>query len=144
MTASVGTVARRPRRARRGSDQRWSPALKPPPSYIYDDGDLVVRPDHFVVLAHGELLELPRRVLFLLLELARHPGVIRTRAELGDAAWGARARRIKPQSIDHAISRLRHSLSDAMPELEYVHTHAGLGYRFERESRADDALGATR
>jgi DNA-binding response OmpR family regulator len=108
-----------------------------PRSHVYDDGDLIVRPDDFIAQARGELLELPRRVLFLLFELARQPGVVRTRADLGSGAWGERARTIKPQSVDQAISRLRHALAEAIPEIEYVHTHAGLGYRFERESRRD-------
>jgi DNA-binding response OmpR family regulator len=106
-------------------------------SYLYDDGDLIVRPDAFVALARGGLMELPRRVLFLLFELARQPGVVRTRADLRSGAWGARARTIKPQSVDQTISRLRHALAEAIPEIEYVHTHPGLGYRFEREDRRD-------
>jgi DNA-binding response OmpR family regulator len=106
-----------------------------PGSYVYDDGDLIVRPADYVALARGRLLELPKRILLLLFELARQPGVIRTRADLAGGAWGSRAREIKLQSIDQAISRLRHALRDAIPEIEYVHTHAGLGYRFEREPR---------
>ena len=111
----------------------WLPGSRAPGGYVYDDGDLIVRPNDFVALARGTLLELPRRVLFLLLELAREPGVVRTRSDLGMHAWGPRASRIKPQSIDQAISRLRHALSEAIPGVEYVHTHPGLGYRFERK-----------
>jgi DNA-binding response OmpR family regulator len=108
---------------------------KPPDTYVYDDGDLIVRPSDYVALARGQLLDLPRRVLFLLFELARRPGVVRTRADLAVGAWGAQANRIKLQSVDQAISRLRHSLYESLPELDYVHTHTGLGYRFEREAR---------
>jgi DNA-binding response OmpR family regulator len=108
-----------------------------PESYVYDDGDLIVRPDDYVALARGRLLELPKRILFLLFELARQPGTVRTRLDLGVGAWGPGGREIKLQSIDQAISRLRGALSDAIPEIEYVHTHPGLGYRFERELRRD-------
>ena len=108
---------------------------EPPGTYVYDDGDLIVRPGDYVALARGRLLELPRRVLFLLFELASRPGVVRTRAELAVGAWGSQANRMKLQSVDQAVSRLRHCLEGALPELDYVHTHTGLGYRFEREAR---------
>jgi DNA-binding winged helix-turn-helix (wHTH) protein len=103
----------------------------------YDDGDLTVRSAHYIALARGEVLVLPRRVLFLLFELARSPGSVRSRADLAEAAWGSVGRRIKLQSIDQSISRLRGALGEALPGLSYVHTHPGAGYRFERELAED-------
>lgn len=102
--------------------------------YRYDDGDLVVRSADYIVIARGQVLVLPRRVLFLLFEFARRPGVVRTRADLADASWGPVARRVKLQSIDQAVSRLRSALAEALPELAYIHTHQGVGYRFQRRS----------
>lgn len=104
------------------------------PVRCYDDGDLVVRPDDFLAFAHGRVLTLPKRVLFLLFELADRPGVVRTRADLATGAWGPQARDVKLQSVDQAISRLRQVLAEALPGVEYVHTHPGLGYRFDRQA----------
>ena len=105
----------------------------------YEDADLSVRPGDFVVIARGRHLEVPRRVLFLLFELASRPGETRTRAELAEGAWGPGARAIKPQSVDQAVSRLRHALREAVPEVEYVHTEAGVGYQFLRGAAGDAA-----
>jgi DNA-binding response OmpR family regulator len=106
---------------------------------VYDDGDLVVRPDDYLAFADGKMLALPRRVLFLLFELADRPGVVRTRADLATGAWGPMSRDLKLQSVDQAVSRLRQALAAALPGLAYVHTHPGLGYRFQRELRTERA-----
>jgi DNA-binding response OmpR family regulator len=107
-------------------------------SFVYDDGDLTVRPGDYIALARGRHLGMPRRVLFLLFALAHRPQAVVTRSELGLAAWGPAADDVKPRAVDQAVSRLRHSLALALPELDYIHTHKGLGYRFERVWAADD------
>ena len=99
----------------------------------YDDGDLQIRRTDYIVMVRGTVLLLPRRILFLLFEFADQPCVVRTRADLAEAAWGPVARAVKLQSIDQAVSRLRCTLKNQLPGLTYIHTHAGIGYRFERE-----------
>lgn len=99
----------------------------------YDDGDLQIRSSDYIVMVHGEVLLLPRRILFLLFEFAELPSVVRTRADLVEAAWGPVACAVKLQTIDQAVSRLRRTLRSRLPGLTYIHTHAGIGYRFERE-----------
>jgi DNA-binding response OmpR family regulator len=86
-----------------------------------------------VAIARGRHLRLPRRVLFLLFELASAPGRVRTRAELAERAWESGARRVKLKSVDQAVSRLRRTLKEVLPEIEYIHTQTGVGYRFLRE-----------
>ena len=100
---------------------------------LWDDGVLIVRPWAYTALAYGEHLHMPRRVLFLLFELAKRPGVVQKRETLARRAWGTHAGEIQVKSVDAAISRLRRELARAIPLRCYVHTHPGIGYRFDAE-----------
>ena len=93
-------------------------------------GRLEIRPDEHAVLADGRHLLLTARERDLLTELARAGDRILTREELHEAAWGSPLRG-GDRSIDVYVSRVRRKLATALPELEFIHTHFGIGYRFQ-------------
>ena len=55
-----------------------------------------------------------------------------SRAELYETVWGAPLRE-HDRSVDVYVHKLRHKLSQALPEWHYIHTHFGFGYRFAPE-----------
>jgi len=92
-------------------------------------GRLEIRPEEHAALVDGRPLRLTMRELQLLVTLAEHPQRIMTREELFSAVWGSQPRR-DDRSVDVYISRLRAKLGEALPELQLIHTHNGIGYRF--------------
>lgn len=65
----------------------------------------------------------------LLHALARHPGHVKTRAQLLEEGYPNDAY-VSDRTIDSHIKRLRKKLADADPELSCIETVYGLGYRF--------------
>jgi len=93
-------------------------------------GRLEIRPEEHAVLADGHHLLLTARERDLLTHLARAGDRILTREELHEAAWGSPLRG-GDRSIDVYVSRVRRKLAQAVPDCEFIHTHFGLGYRFQ-------------
>ena len=98
-----------------------------PPQRI--DGRLEIRPEEHAALVDGRPLSLTMRELQLLVTLSSHPQRIMTREELFTEVWGSEPRR-DDRSVDVYVSRLRAKLHEALPELQLIHTHNGIGYRF--------------
>jgi DNA-binding response OmpR family regulator len=92
-------------------------------------GRLEIRPDEHAALVDGRPLSLTMRELQLLTTLASHPQRIMTREELFGEVWGSQPRR-EDRSVDVYISRLRAKLGRALPGVQLIHTHNGIGYRF--------------
>ena len=92
-------------------------------------GRLEIRPEEHAALVDGRPLRLTMRELQLLVTLAEHPQRIMTREELFSAVWGSQPRR-DDRSVDVYVSRLRAKLGEALPEIQLIHTHNGIGYRF--------------
>jgi DNA-binding response OmpR family regulator len=90
---------------------------------------LEIRPEEHAALVDGRPLSLTTRELQLLVTLASHPQRIMTREELFAEVWGSQPRR-DDRSVDVYVSRLRAKLHEALPELQLIHTHNGIGYRF--------------
>jgi DNA-binding response OmpR family regulator len=105
------------------------------PAPDYDDGRLEVRPADFVALGDGENLQLTPLELALLAELTRHEGAVRTRAQLIRSAWGP-GPPIGARAVDVRVKHLRDKLNEQIPDVVYIHTHAGIGYRFEPRPRS--------
>ena len=99
-------------------------------------GQLEIRPDEYVALCDGRPLELAPRELALLTELARRRGRIVSREELFDAVW-QRPFRADDRSVDVYVRKLRAKLARVRPEVEFIHTHFGFGYRLEAESSSE-------
>jgi DNA-binding response OmpR family regulator len=90
---------------------------------------LEVRPDEHAALVDGRPLSLTVRELQLLGAFAAHPQRILTRGELYSEIWGGVPRR-DDRSVDVYVSRLRSKLGEALPGVDLIHTHNGIGYRF--------------
>ncbi len=66
----------------------------------------------------------------LLVTLARHPGILRSHAELLRGVWGP-AYGAETQLLRVTMRNLRAKLASASPDRTFVTTEYGLGYRFE-------------
>ena len=95
-------------------------------------GELEIRPAEYLALAGGRALTLSLKELELLAALARREGRIVAREELYQTVWEA-PMRADDRSVDVYVHKLRAKLADALPELRFIHTHFGFGYRFQPE-----------
>lgn len=92
-------------------------------------GDLTIAVDRRVVTRSGEPIDLTAKEFDLLLELARHPGRVRTRAQLLDTVWGY-AHDGYGHTVDSHVNRLRAKIETDPMKPAYVLTVRGVGYRF--------------
>ncbi len=117
--ARIEAVVRRHRRGRTREDT--GPLVA---------GELEVRPDRFQAYVGGESLELTRREFELLQALADHGGKVLERDEIYQRVWGY-AMIHGDRSVDVFVRKLRSKLQKRSPGWEYIHTHFGIGYRFD-------------
>jgi DNA-binding response OmpR family regulator len=128
--ARIEAVVRRHRRGRAREDT--GPLVA---------GELEVRPDQFQAFVGGESVELTRREFELLQVLADHAGKVLERDEVYRRVWGY-AMIHGDRSVDVFVRKLRLKLQKRSPGWEYIHTHFGIGYRFDPrplEPGADEA-----
>jgi len=84
------------------------------------------------VRVQGRSVELTAREFDLLLELARHPGRVYSRAELLERVWGAGFEGYE-HTVNSHINRLRAKIEPDARRPVYVETVWGVGYRFGGE-----------
>lgn len=105
-------------------------------------GELEFRLDRYEVMAAGRPVDLTKREYELLLLLARSDGRVLPRDDIYHRVWGYSMAR-GDRSVDVFVRKLRHKLEAASPAWRYIHTHFGIGYRFDAESTdaaADSAV----
>lgn len=119
--ARIEAVTRRHRRAR--------PEAEAGPLVA---GELEVRSDRFQAFVGGECLDLTRREFELLQLLAEAQGRVLERETIYQRVWGY-AMAHGDRSVDVFIRKLRHKLEQRSPGWKYIHTHFGIGYRFDPE-----------
>ncbi len=95
-------------------------------------GELEFRLDRYEVLAAGRAVELTKREYELLLLLARSDGRVLSRDDIYHRVWGYAMAR-GDRSVDVFVRKLRHKLEAASTGWRYIHTHFGIGYRFDPE-----------
>jgi DNA-binding response OmpR family regulator len=95
-------------------------------------GDLEIRADQFQVFAAGRPLDLTRREFEVLQLLAHAKGKVVQREEIYGRVWGY-AMAHGDRSVDVFIRKVRQKLEAASPSWKYLHTHFGVGYRFDPE-----------
>src|SRR4051794_7886280 len=95
-------------------------------------GELEVRPDQFQAYVGGQNLELTRREFELLHLLAESAGQVLQREEIYQRVWGYTMAH-GDRSVDVFVRKLRQKLESASPTWRYIHTHFGIGYRFQPE-----------
>ncbi len=117
--ARIEAVVRRRKRATASGDV--------PPLFA---GELEIRSDQFQAFVRGRSAELTRREFEVLQLLAEARGQVLEREEIYQRVWGYAMAR-GDRSVDVFVRKVRQKLEAASPGWEYIHTHFGIGYRFE-------------
>ena len=101
-----------------------------------DDGELMIRGDlrldpsrHECVWRNSQV-QLTVTEFLLLQALAKHPGHVKSRDQLMDAAYGDNIY-VDDRTIDSHIKRLRRKLKVVDKDFSGIETLYGLGYRFQ-------------
>ncbi|HEX5929334.1 MAG TPA: response regulator transcription factor [Solirubrobacterales bacterium] len=128
--ARVEAVSRRRRRGRSEPDS--GPVVA---------GELEIRPDQFQAFVSGASLDLTRREFELLQLVAEARGQVLERETIYQRVWGY-AMAHGDRSVDVFIRKLRQKLEKRSPDWSYIHTHFGVGYRFDPEPVAGVDVGA--
>jgi len=128
--ARLEAVSRRRRRAR--------PQAEAGPVVA---GELEIRSDRFQAFVGEVSLDLTRREFELLQLLADSPGRVLEREAIYQRVWGY-AMAHGDRSVDVFIRKLRQKLEKLSPGWSYIHTHFGVGYRFDPEPAEGLALRA--
>jgi DNA-binding response OmpR family regulator len=97
-------------------------------------GPLEIRADQFQAFAGGRSADLTRREFEVLQLLAHAKGKVLQREEIYQQVWGY-AMAHGDRSVDVFVRKVRQKLEAASPAWRYIHTHFGVGYRFDPESR---------
>jgi DNA-binding response OmpR family regulator len=93
-------------------------------------GELEIRADMFEAFVGGRAVGLTRREFELLHLLASASGRVVPRERVYERVWGY-AMAHGDRSVDVFVRKLRKKLEDASPGWTYLHTHFGVGYRFD-------------
>jgi DNA-binding response OmpR family regulator len=101
-------------------------------------GEIEIRPDQFQAFVAGRSVGLTRREFELLQVLAEAEGTVLEREQVYQAVWGY-AMAHGDRSVDVFVRKLRAKLEKQSPGWRYIHTHFGVGYRFEPESAGGEA-----
>jgi DNA-binding response OmpR family regulator len=96
-------------------------------------GEIEIRPDLFQAFVGADSLELTRREFELLRLLGRARGTVMRREEIYLSVWGYGMAH-GDRSVDVFVRKLRQKLEALSPGWRYIHTHFGIGYRFEPET----------
>src|SRR4051794_13048257 len=121
--ARIEAVGRRRKRAAAREDEQ-----------PFVEGELEIRADQFQAFAMGRSADLTRREFEVLELLARAKGKVLQREEIYQAVWGY-AMAHGDRSVDVFVRKVRQKLEKASPDWSYIHTHFGVGYRFDPERR---------
>src|ERR671914_1149672 len=97
-------------------------------------GELEIRPDQFQAFVGGQSADLTRREFELLHLLAAANGHVLEREEIYQRVWGY-AMAHGDRSVDVFVRKLRQKLESRSPGWTYIHTHFGIGYRFQPEAK---------
>jgi len=100
-------------------------------------GELEIRPDQFQAFVGGRSLELTRREFELLQLLAEGKGNVLEREAIYQRVWGYSMAH-GDRSVDVFVRKLRQKLERGSPSWRYIHTHFGIGYRFDPETLVGD------
>lgn len=122
VAARIEAVVRRRRRSRPKTD--GGPMVA---------GEIEIRDDQFQAFVAGRSLNLTRREFELVQTLAEASGRVIEREDIYQRVWGY-AMAHGDRSVDVFVRKLRAKLQKDSPGWNYIHTHFGVGYRFEPEA----------
>jgi DNA-binding response OmpR family regulator len=106
-------------------------------------GELEIRSDQYQAFVSGQSLGLTRREFELLHLLADARGQVIEREEIYQKVWGY-AMAHGDRSVDVFVRKLRQKLQRYSGNWNYIHTHFGIGYRFDPEALGGDDAGVPR
>jgi DNA-binding response OmpR family regulator len=122
---AVEEVIARIEAATRGRRTR-APVVEEP----IEGGELQMRPAEYTARAGARTIDLTPREFELLHFLLREQGRVLERTAIYERVWGY-AMVPGDRSVDTYVRKLRIKLRAASPAWAYLHTHFGIGYRFE-------------
>lgn len=93
-------------------------------------GEMEIRVDQFQAFVAGRSVELTRREFELLHALVEARGAVLEREEIYRRVWGYEMV-YGDRSVDVFVRKLRSKFQRFSPSWQYVHTHFGVGYRFD-------------
>jgi DNA-binding response OmpR family regulator len=96
--------------------------------------ELEIRADQFQAFVGGRSVDLTRREFEVLQLLAEAEGKVLQREEIYQQVWGY-AMAHGDRSVDVFVRKLRQKMEGRSPSWRYIHTHFGVGYRFDPERR---------
>ena len=100
-------------------------------------GELEIRPDMFEAFVGGRALGLTRREFELIQLLSATEGRVIPRERIYERVWGY-AMAHGDRSVDVFVRKLRKKLEAASPGWLYLHTHFGVGYRFDAQEAGEE------
>jgi DNA-binding response OmpR family regulator len=118
LVARIRALLRRPRMSAAPGGESWQV------------GDLTVDPRRRAVTLHGSPVLLTAIEFDLLATLIREPGVVLSRQQLLDRAWGADYMGDE-HVVDVHLANLRRKLGDGAARRGFIETVRGVGYRFK-------------
>ncbi len=105
------------------------------PHGVIDAGPLKIDPDRKEAFAGGESLGLTSREFAVLHLLASQAPAVVSREDIYRTVWGYEMLH-GDRSVDVFVRRIRKKLAAGLPDLSFLQTHYGFGYKFElREGR---------
>ena len=112
--------------------RRTKDSIEPEPIMA---GEITIFPDEYQAFIGGESVELTKREFELLRLLAERKGQVLEREAIYRRVWGYAMAR-GDRSVDVFVRKVRHKLARVAGERDFIHTHFGIGYRFEPEPNA--------
>ena len=97
---------------------------------VIEVANLEIRPAEYQVLAGGRRVGLTVREFQTFIVLAERQDRVVSRPEIYARVWGGQMA-YRDRSVDVFVRKVRQKLASARPEMSYVQTHYGVGYRFE-------------
>lgn len=124
LAARCHALMRRPRRLH----ARWDPLQ----ASLIDLGVLVVDLGRKEIRVHGDDVAVTRIEFALFEQLCRRPAEVCTRAQLLEEVWGPNWVG-DTHVVDVHLSNLRRKLQQRAPELRFIHTVRGVGFRLSND-----------
>jgi DNA-binding response OmpR family regulator len=100
------------------------------PTFVATSDDLEVNAEGMVARVGRRSVRLTARELALLTVLTENRGRVVERKVLYDAVWG-RPMAYRDRSVDVFVRKLRGKFDALAPGRQFIHTHYGIGYRFD-------------
>lgn len=109
------------------------------PASLMTIGPVRIYLDEYRVTLAGEEVKLTPIEYRILITLARHPNVVRTREQLLADVWEESSTEILDRTVDAHVKRLRSKLGEARNLLETVR---GVGYRLNANEELAEAIAS--